>query len=128
MIALRDVGEVEQAVVFFAHVTDPEVDGRTVSRGGLHHLGHHPGYVDPWFVDLLLYLPMNRWADFALGCRSLGSVTTRERFVSRTAFAMLLAAVKDLACSGVDTGKVWVVMSAVAVTLALLRWDFHDCV
>ena len=51
-----------------AHVTDPEVDGRTVSRGGLHHLGHHPGYVDPWFIDLLLYFPMNGWASFALGC------------------------------------------------------------
>ena len=128
VVALRDVGEDEQAVVLVAHVTDPEVDGRTVSRGGLHHLGHHPVYVDPWFVDLLLYLPVDRWARFAHGCRSLGSVITRGRFVSRTAFAMLLAAVKDLACSGVDTGKVWVAMSAVAVTLTLLRWDFHNCV
>ena len=58
--------------MFVAHVTDPEVDGRTVSRGGLHHLGHHPGYVDPWFIDLLLYFPMNGRASFALGRRSLG--------------------------------------------------------
>ena len=59
MVTLRYVGEVEQAVVLVAYETDPEVDGRTVSRGGLHHLGHHPGYVDPWFVDLLLYLPVD---------------------------------------------------------------------
>ena len=76
-----------------AHVTDPEVDGRTVSRGGLHHLGHHPGYVDPWFVDLLFYLPMYGRASFALGRGSLGPPGDGHPLVDLTAFAVFPTAV-----------------------------------
>ena len=67
-ISFLNMFHCKNLVMLVAHVTNPEVDGRTVSRGGLHHLGHHPGYVDPWFIDLLLYFPMNGRASFALGC------------------------------------------------------------
>ena len=81
-----------------ANVTNSKVDGCAVRCCGIHHLGHHPGYVDPWFIDLLLYFPMNGWASFALGRRSLGPLR------DLTAFAMF----PDAFLSRVELFVIWV--------------------